>query len=1704
MLTALFDRITRLSVKYYIVTLAVALIVTVLGVLALRDLNLELLPRIEFPQTIVIVQWPEAESPENFAEEITIPLEGALGEVDGVVNVESTTSAQFSFIIVRYDFGLNSEVILEDIDSAIDTVDFPAGVEDPQILNFSLSDLPVAIASISASDLTLPELKALVENDLQPQLEALDGVSQVTVSGGQELPEELMAPTDGEVSEDTETAEEPTVTPTAEPTATVEPTEEPTPDPAALPEELIQGFAAGGIEVTSAEQITPEMMQQLALFGDAALQALALLTPDNLRALPPETIANLPPAFLETLDAGLVDELDELAAEFGGAGALVVAESEAADETADEVPADLPTVEPVPLPESWVAAAAAAGQTITTTADITVEGMQGILSFAPELLEDLEPEMWRALDPAVLTAILPEVGETLDPELAIQLQAIVLAASGEMPEPVALPDSWIAGAAQAGVAVTTTADLTPEFVEGIASLASELLAELTPEMLLAMSPEVLAVLPVDYLATLDEGVQQTLAVMAVHKARFLALNEGEPAGEEPSAPIVEPVPLPESWIAAAAAAGQTLTTTADITVEGMQGILTLAPELLPDLEPEMWRALDPAVLAAVLPEVADTLDPVLLAQLEAIVAAANGEIPEPVALPESWVAAAAQAGVTVTTTADLTPEFVAGIVSFAPDLLAELTPEMLLTMSPETLDAFPAEYLAELDEGTQQTLATVAAYTLATEAPAGEEVAETPEEEATPTPEPEPTAEPDPGRLPDILIQAAAQAGQEIEFAQDFEPDFMRLLGGIPQAGQILGLLTEDNLRLLPPESIALLPADFLETLDPELRAELDELAAEFGGAGQLALEEVEAAEEAAAGAPALPDAWLQPGPDGEEPLFTTAADLVNNSFGLSAAELLNFLPDSPNAENVPELVAALNPEVLAYLVENEEDFLATLSPSILELMSPETLTFLLETYPEAFDADLTERLQGIAAGDVEVFIPESSVTRTDGDPAVILSIFKDGDANTVEVAHGIFDTLDAFQAEQAADGDAVNVALVFEQATFIEDSIEGVSREGILGAVFAVVVILVFLSGRNREGKLMISWRSTAVIAVSIPLSILMAFVLMRWVPPTIGVWINDLALSTNSSLIEFVARLFPTSVTLNIMTLSGLTVAIGRVVDDSIVVLENIYRYIQQGDDPKEAVAQGTKEVAIAIFTSTVTTIAVFLPLGLIGGLIGSFFLPFGLTVTYALASSFVVAITVVPALAFLLIRKEKLPEESETTLQRWYTPSLKWALNHRAITMILATLLFVGSLYLLSTLPTSFIPELGEPTVNVSITLPAGTGMIETNAAVENFEAQLAEYGDIETIQTEIGSGGGLEALFGGGGGVSQNLAAITITPTEIEQVDNVTREVRALAEESFGADNVTVSAATQTGFGGFSLIITGESLEDLFAASDDIRQTLESVDVDEDNRPDITNLTSNIETAAVGSNGTIIRIDGRPAISFSGELETDNTLGVTSAAKQAVIDLDSLPAGVEVTEGFESEQQVQGFQSMIIAIGYSIVLVYIIMAISFRSLIHPFTILFSLPFALVGAAIALFITNSVLGISAMIGLLMLVGIVVTNAIVLMELVQQLRERGRNAYDALVQGGRTRLRPILMTALTAILALIPLAASRESGAVIASELARAVMGGLLVSTILTLIVVPVVYSGLDQYIEPITRRIFRRDKATATVDADSAGTEAEEPAD
>jgi len=1340
MIQALIDRLTRASLRFRWVTIVLAIVALVAGVIAVVQLNQELIPSIEFPTTVVLA-FNSGMEPENMRDEVTIPIENAVREIDGVVNVESTTSTGVAVVQVQSEFGLDMEAFRAELTDAIEALSYPEGMEAPELLSFGMDDLPTVYGSVSSEELALPELKALVESEILPVIGEIPGVAAVQVSGGQELPTEPP--------------------PTPEPTAT--PTAEPSPTP------------------------TTE-----------------------------------------------------------------------------------PTAEPTEVPPTPATAEASAGE----------------------------------------------------------------------PEPVDLPESWVQAAAAQGVTLKTTADLTPQMVAVIAGYAPQMLDELTPEMLLAMPLDALAALPVGYVTALDPDLQDQLAERAV-AAR-------EPQEEE--AAQTGPVPLPESWTEGAAA----------------------------------------------------------------------------------W-------GVKLETTDDLSPLIMRNILSRTPEALADITPEMLFAMPLDVLNVLPEEYIESLDPELQ---AQVAARL------AGEEVTEA---------APEPTL--DPAMLPEVWQAAGQSQGITLVVPEDVTPEIMQ--GIADMAPSLLDLLTPENLRRFSPEVLGWLPADYVEGLDPELRAELDELAAPVGGLGALAAEAEAAEQVQAEDAPELGGAWREAAGTPGMPTFETAADLMNSGFTDSAAELLNLLVENV-PQQAPQLIADLTPDVIAWLMENEESFLEMLSPATLRLMSPEVLASLPADFYAALDPDLRAELEAIAAGTAEAFVPTNTITCVNGNPSLRLIIYKDGEANTVTVTHAIYDEMATL--EQAYPG--LRFDITFEQASFIEESISGVTREGALGAIFAVIVILLFLSGTVR-GRYRPSWRSTLVTAASIPLSVFMAFALLYWLPPVANLGLEPLASATKDipvlgAIVMLIHRMFPTDYTLNIMTLSGMTVAIGRVVDDSIVVLENIYRHIQRGDDRKQAVLQGTRDVSIAILASTVTTVIVFMPIGLVGGIVGEFFLPFGITVAYALGASFLVAVTVVPVLAYLFIRKEHLPEEKETALQRWYTPVLEWALKHRAIVLAIAGVLFVGSMFLLSRQPQALLPDLGEPQITVSVDLPNGTAMSETAALVNEFETEVAGVEGLGTRQCEIGAAGGMMAMAAqmfGGGGIDQSIAGMDIGIEDLDRVDELTAIVREKAEQVFGADYVTVSGGglMSGAFASFSLVVSGEPAQ-LAAINDEVIATLEKME-------GLANVTSNAADETV-----ILRVGGEPALRYTGEVETADSMGLAATAKAEVEAV--VPPEVTVSEGFESEMQTRSFAQAIEALLISIVVVYLVLVITFRSFVHPFTILFSLPLAMIGAALLLWITNRVVGLPVLVGMMMLVGIVVTNAIVLIDRVQSNRKlRGMDRHGALLEGGRTRLRPILMTAVATILALAPLAIGLTEGALIAAELATVVIGGLFSSTLLTLLIVPVMYSLLDR---------------------------------
>ncbi len=778
-----------------------------------------------------------------------------------------------------------------------------------------------------------------------------------------------------------------------------------------------------------------------------------------------------------------------------------------------------------------------------------------------------------------------------------------------------------------------------------------------------------------------------------------------------------------------------------------------------------------------------------------------------------------------------------------------------------------------------------------------------------------------------------------------------------------------------------------------------------------------------------------------------------------------------------------------------------------------------------------------------------TSISRTNGKPSIGIGVLKDPDANTVDVTTGVLDALDAIIGMPAD----VEIVTISNDGPEIQEQIDTLQREAAFGFVFAVTVVFLFMMTIRPTAirGLLSTVRPTVVIGLSIPLSIFTGVLLMGW-----------------------------QGMTLNFMTLGGLAISVGRVVDDSIVVLENVHRHIQGGQERWRAALTATREVGPAITASTLTTIVVFVPLGFIQGLVGSFFLPFAQTVSFALIASLVVALTAVPVLGAYLLRVGDLPEgagegdsdelvERETWMQRTYTPILKWALGHKAITLVAAILLTVGSLGLTVFIPVTLFPSGGDRFLSIETTLPPGTSVQETLAAAETVESEIVDVADVYI--TTVGTSA-LAFGPGGPGGfneasmfvrlaedapedttktVREKLEAVpgmTITVTEIDaggppvsgielnvtgnNYDDIAETARQLAEELSQLEGV-VNVSTDVTEARDEIVINVDpgkaatlglsSQEVAFQVSQFlVGQTVTQADIDGDTldvvltgaAEDVTSVEAIEELMIAGLAGsaplgeiatvivqegpvTIARTDGIRSATINGGITEEDTQAV-GIRVQDTIDAFATPPGVEVKSGGVFEQIAEGFQDIFVAMGVGIVLVYLVMVASLGSLRNPFVIVTCLPLALIGALVALAVTGRTLGLPAMMGILLMIGIVVTNAIVLIAFVEQLRERGMSVYDALIQGGRVRLRPILMTAITTSMALLPLAAFvSESGGIIGAELATVVIGGLISSTALTLIVVPVVYTLANESIpgtfHRMTTRLFRRSATTEPASAE-----------
>ena len=745
---------------------------------------------------------------------------------------------------------------------------------------------------------------------------------------------------------------------------------------------------------------------------------------------------------------------------------------------------------------------------------------------------------------------------------------------------------------------------------------------------------------------------------------------------------------------------------------------------------------------------------------------------------------------------------------------------------------------------------------------------------------------------------------------------------------------------------------------------------------------------------------------------------------------------------------------------------------------------------------------------------PLTAITRTNGESSIGISISKGPTGNTVDIANAVTEALPALTRDL---GGQTKIATVVDQSIYIKESITSLWREGLIGAVFAVLIIWIFLR----------SWRSTLIASLSIPLSVIGALIV-----------------------------LYSRGESLNMLTLGGLTIAIGRVIDDSIVVIENTYRHLQEGDDVRTAAYTGTREVAGAITASTLTTVAVFLPLGFVHGLASEFFRPFALTVTFALLCSLLVALVIVPVAATWVLSKRQVGHRNAdevTRLQRAYLPALKFALDHKVITLVLAVVVFLGSMALTPLLKTNLFDSSAQNTMSITQTLPPGTSLDATMASAAKVEAILATTAGVDMYQVTAGSTG---SLFGSGGGTSasSSQAAFTIVTDpnmdKLVVVDQVRAEVAKL--RSAGTISVTGDDASMGTMGTMEIRVSASDPLVLKKANDMVLAAIKTVDGLADvrsnlseGRPSATVAIDQAKAAAAGvtpstlSLYTTLILNGYPigvvptadgllpaqvmvqdiklppipgAVSALlmrlpvpgskgmvplGDIATiaevkspvqvthvdgqrtasitaaavNNNIGAASSAITTAMDGVKLPAGASWELAGATQATNDVFRTLGTAMLIAILLVYIIMVATFRSLLNPLILLVSIPFAAVGAVVAMVVTGTALGMPSLVGLLMLIGIVVTNAIVLLDLVEQFRHRGMDARTAVIQGSRRRLRPILMTAVATILALTPMALGMGKGGFLSTPLAIVVIGGLFTSTFLTLVLVPVLYLSVDR---------------------------------
>ncbi|MEM9663473.1 MAG: efflux RND transporter permease subunit [Bacteroidota bacterium] len=794
------------------------------------------------------------------------------------------------------------------------------------------------------------------------------------------------------------------------------------------------------------------------------------------------------------------------------------------------------------------------------------------------------------------------------------------------------------------------------------------------------------------------------------------------------------------------------------------------------------------------------------------------------------------------------------------------------------------------------------------------------------------------------------------------------------------------------------------------------------------------------------------------------------------------------------------------------------------------------------------------------------AISRIDGKEAVEIAIYKEGDANTVAVAEAVDRKLKRVQELLPADMELVGV---YDQSTFISSAVNEVVNAAWIGGLLAILILYLFLR----------DFKTTAIISLSIPVSVVATFNLM-----------------------------YGFDLSLNIMSLGGLALGIGLLVDNSIVVLENIARHREEGKSALEAARDGASEVGMAVVASTLTTVAVFVPLVFVEGIAGQLFRDQALTVTFALLASLLVALTLIPMLASIgrqTSRSTPAPEAAEeriprtaigrkaravrqavfwtapAALTRWaaagargvgrgmrllftpltwglnalydavarvYRPVLRWSLGHRAVVLLVAFTLFGTSLLLVPSLGIELIPSLTQDEYNVELKLAPGTPLEQTDQALARVQRAAASAPQVRATFAVSGTGNRMDAnpdeggenwgeihvaLDGGSGeageaasmdalraslaqvpGAQYKFSRPTLftfdTPIEVEvsgyNLDDLQRVAQALANRLSESDRFAdVKSSMEGGHPEVQIIFDRERAAMLGLAVHELADRVvqhvrgevatryswhdRKIDVlvrsqeqDRTSVRDLETLLINTESerplplsavadVVVDTGPGEIRRVGQQRVALVTANLRYGDLGAAAEAIDEAMASVVVPEGLSIRQAGQNEEMGRSFRSLLFALALAVFLVYLVMASQFESLLHPFVIFFSIPLAAIGAVWALWATGSTLSVVVFIGLILLAGIVVNNAIVLVDLINQLRAQGRAKIEAIIEAGHLRLRPILMTTLTTTLGLLPMAIGFGDGAEIRAPMAITVIGGLVVSTALTLVVIPTMYAVLDR---------------------------------